>query len=791
MIPSFGLRVVRHPAAQHPMASLAAAASDSSSFGTAARGQATPTGEFLQSPDHLSELHRRFDPAYSRRSTPAVTLGISDGRRTTPTSTAGAGIPIEFLVETIAERVTEAVCERLAAHFPHLEEAGQDAAPAPCIPEHGEEGQGARTPPPPSPRKTRRSCRKRGGRSSGVEFGPHDHLRWSMAHLMQSLDDQFLYHNGLDSKPLVPASPTHSENSAHSSSVFSMKDQVLQRWITKAQAYDSAQRRSARGNKDANQPTDGTPGGACSVLPRSPVKAPALLADPGVHDAGSKGVLPDMSPASPYVFARPASRSASSTPPHSVVDLPHFVSLTSQQLMDMRVTQLTQEMIQFDGSGREDVSLGHQRALGSTQESLDVEMVESDRENRVDVASSGGTRVEFSSDSETETIGRTPSIGMAPRPAPLLFRVCGISPWRGEGEATVRFRGRWAERRMHALPRLYQWAVLMLISLATVAMVSIFAHTLIVEDHCPYAAQVFVSDLPLASCAVFGLLSLDITKVPGVSMQVQKLLESYTWQADKLEAWEAARRWDRNMVLSLWGCAVIVRILCSRMVRAAARWIIGSSEGATRLSEDADACNWWVDAVQVTSFALVSGVVVSTSCFLLYLCRSLTIMINHFCCRAVLNQESLNATHEWNVLQAVVRRSSGATGACLFTLMVACACAAPMLICDLFSMGSQRPPFPEVLPGILVTIAMTRTVFIAASINEKCASVPSLINACWVSHQSRERLVNYIIHSAAGYYVWGIKLTFANILRCAYLTGVIAASLATSQWSFGAQDGSG
>merc|ERR1719265_1486188 len=123
-------------------------------------------------------------------------------------------------------------------------------------------------------------------------------------------------------------------------------------------------------------------------------------------------------------------------------------------------------------------------------------------------------------------------------------------------------------------------------------MVSIFAHTLIVEDHCPYAAQVFVSDLPLASCAVFGLLSLDITKVPGVSMQVQKLLESYTWQADKLEAWEAARRRDRNMVLSLWGCAVVVRILCSRMVRAGARWIIGSPEGASMLSEDADACNW-------------------------------------------------------------------------------------------------------------------------------------------------------------------------------------------------------
>jgi len=73
-------------------------------------------------------------------------------------------------------------------------------------------------------------------------------------------------------------------------------------------------------------------------------------------------------------------------------------------------------------------------------------------------------------------------------------------------------------------------------------------------------------------------------------------------------------------------------------------------------------------------------------------------------------------------------------------------------------------------------------VFVSATISEKCARVPALVNAISFgpgSEQARQQVVDYIVSSAAGFYVFGVRLNTAIVLKFAYGWAVIAVGLFT------------
>merc|ERR1712107_374078 len=65
------------------------------------------------------------------------------------------------------------------------------------------------------------------------------------------------------------------------------------------------------------------------------------------------------------------------------------------------------------------------------------------------------------------------------------------------------------------------------------------------------------------------------------------------------------------------------------------------------------------------------------------------------------------------------------------------------------------------------------TLFRAATVTEKCSRVPALLNS-WRFGESevdhgRQHLVQYITHSAAGFYVKGVRLNAYMALKLTYL----------------------
>jgi len=72
---------------------------------------------------------------------------------------------------------------------------------------------------------------------------------------------------------------------------------------------------------------------------------------------------------------------------------------------------------------------------------------------------------------------------------------------------------------------------------------------------------------------------------------------------------------------------------------------------------------------------------------------------------------------------------------------------------------------------------------VAAGVSDKCARVPSLINACNFSadplDEDRQYVVQYLLNSAAGFYVFEVRLTSEMILKCVYIVIAVAFALTT------------
>jgi len=87
------------------------------------------------------------------------------------------------------------------------------------------------------------------------------------------------------------------------------------------------------------------------------------------------------------------------------------------------------------------------------------------------------------------------------------------------------------------------------------------------------------------------------------------------------------------------------------------------------------------------------------------------------------------------------------------------------------------------VPGALIMLGVTRMFFCAAAVTDKCAHVPSLINSldfsCESPDHERQYVVDYILHSAAGFYVFEVRLNSELALKFLYMCGIVTFALAT------------
>merc|ERR1712232_868274 len=171
----------------------------------------------------------------------------------------------------------------------------------------------------------------------------------------------------------------------------------------------------------------------------------------------------------------------------------------------------------------------------------------------------------------------------------------------------------------------------------------------------------------------------------------------------------------------------------------------------------------------------------------LHVCCCLELSIDHYCIRFFEAADWGKGLDEWNVLQALLRRSAHTVEGCFLSVSTGVLCVLLLSGAELYNVriGPNFGLTTALWAGWVLppTALVFYAVFRSASITEKCNRVPALVNSWSLTvnrfdHQ-KEYVVAYIMHSAAGFYVKGVRLNATWALKLSYLFGALIFTMTT------------
>eukprot|EP00928_Gymnodinium_smaydae_P038761 TRINITY_DN26654_c0_g1_i1.p1 TRINITY_DN26654_c0_g1~~TRINITY_DN26654_c0_g1_i1.p1 ORF type:complete len:768 (+),score=126.72 TRINITY_DN26654_c0_g1_i1:77-2380(+) len=172
----------------------------------------------------------------------------------------------------------------------------------------------------------------------------------------------------------------------------------------------------------------------------------------------------------------------------------------------------------------------------------------------------------------------------------------------------------------------------------------------------------------------------------------------------------------------------------------------------------------------------------------LHVCFFLELTVDGFCLRLYESRDITDAVVDWNVVQAILRRAAAAVDKCLMLVQTAVLSAFLLLAAEtvvgkyVFE-GQARCALPHVAFGLPYLCLAFYGLARAAAVTEKCSRVPALINSLNFEscplHPERQYLVQYVEHSAAGFYINGVRLTGFMVLKVAYGIAIATFAFAT------------
>lgn len=195
--------------------------------------------------------------------------------------------------------------------------------------------------------------------------------------------------------------------------------------------------------------------------------------------------------------------------------------------------------------------------------------------------------------------------------------------------------------------------------------------------------------------------------------------------------------------------------------------------------------------VHLCMFSAAHALMASLVYCQLHICCGFELSIDSFCFRFFRGGNFTRAIAEWNILQAMLRRSAHDIQACflaLSTSVLALLLLTGLKVWSMDQLSSLSDPLGWhcqslwagwVLPPVALIFS---AVFQAAVITEKCARVPSLVNS-WVPNEDeqadhhRQYVVQYIRHSAAGFYIKGVRVRATSAFQMSYLLAAVLFSL--------------
>jgi len=182
------------------------------------------------------------------------------------------------------------------------------------------------------------------------------------------------------------------------------------------------------------------------------------------------------------------------------------------------------------------------------------------------------------------------------------------------------------------------------------------------------------------------------------------------------------------------------------------------------------------EVLQASTFVFGSGMLVAMTFCSFHLCWALATLIDDFSHNVAGSTQIVAAIHEWNVLQAVLLESADTIELTMLTLLVS-ACSAVLLVGPCVSQHIL-----SLLPvGLLVCIVVLAFLR-AAAVTDKCARVPALINSLFFGNHldfERQYVIDYVTNSAAGFYIYEVRITQTMVAEVAYVFIAIVVALVT------------
>lgn len=159
--------------------------------------------------------------------------------------------------------------------------------------------------------------------------------------------------------------------------------------------------------------------------------------------------------------------------------------------------------------------------------------------------------------------------------------------------------------------------------------------------------------------------------------------------------------------------------------------------------------------------------------------RQLACAVDSFCYHFWCDMSYTEAVSQWNMLQASVRHTCSLIEKCFALLLATFGAGCLVLVLD-WNATRGVEWFLCSLPILLVFIG--KLMVCASNVSEACDRVPQLINATDLNENDldpdRMYLVDYIAASAAGFYVFDIRVTSGMILRFINSLGLVMVTLA-------------
>jgi len=233
------------------------------------------------------------------------------------------------------------------------------------------------------------------------------------------------------------------------------------------------------------------------------------------------------------------------------------------------------------------------------------------------------------------------------------------------------------------------------------------------------------------------------------------MLQGYAFHHDLADMWHRYTIRDVSFMMTMFIGAVAA--IAAEMVR---------------VDRPLSTADWLHAGVTVAEI----GVMLLGFTFILYVLRILIVTVDVFCYQSVQHPNISEATESWNILQALLRKASTTVELGLLVLLALAALTVPAFVLDHAALGSYLETFRRQLPYILLECGVLRVFVVAAAITDKCMRVPALINSLSFGigkERERQHLVEYIAHSAAGFYICDIRLSLGMVTKFVYVWSVI------------------